>query len=216
MTDEWTNVPSARDESERAEGHSGGEMPAGQGADDGSVAGDGGSSVADNGAAGDTVMDGGVGTGASPPELTAPEFSITDVVAAIEKERDEMREIALRLQADFENYRKRVSTQQADEVARATGKMAESLLPVLDACEAAFLNHPAEVEPLFNVLLGTLRKEGLEAMNLQDQPFDPAVAEAVIHEPADDAGEPTVTEVLRTGYTWKGRVLRPAMVKVRG
>jgi len=53
-------------------------------------------------------------------------------------------------------------------------------------------------------------------MNLQDQPFDPALAEAVIHEPADDSQEPTVAEVLRTGYTWKGRVLRPAMVKVRG
>ena len=153
---------------------------------------------------------------ASPPELESGDFSVTDVVSAIEKERDEMREIALRLQADFENYRKRVASQHADEVNRATGKMAESLLPVLDACEAAFLNHPAEVEPLFNVLLGTLRKEGLEAMNLQDQPFDPTVAEAVIHEPADDGNEPTVTEVLRTGYTWKGRVLRPAMVKVRG
>jgi molecular chaperone GrpE len=155
-------------------------------------------------------------TDSSPPELESGDFSVTDVVSAIERERDEMREIALRLQADFENYRKRVSAQHAEDVNRATGKMAESLLPVLDACEAAFLNHPAEVEPLFNVLLGTLRKEGLEAMNLQDQPFDPAVAEAVIHEPADDGQEPTVTEVLRTGYTWKGRVLRPAMVKVRG
>jgi molecular chaperone GrpE len=153
---------------------------------------------------------------ASPPELESGDFSVTDVVSAIEKERDEMREIALRLQADFENYRKRVASQHADDVNRATGKIAESLLPVLDACEAAFLNHPAEVEPLFNVLLGTLRKEGLEAMNLQDQPFDPTVAEAVIHEPGDDGQEPTVTEVLRTGYTWKGRVLRPAMVKVRG
>jgi molecular chaperone GrpE len=152
----------------------------------------------------------------SPPELESPDFSVTDVVSAIEKERDEMREIALRLQADFENYRKRVASQHAEDVNRATGKIAEALLPVLDACEAAFLNHPAEVEPLFNVLLGTLRKEGLEAMNLQDQPFDPTVAEAVIHEPADDGQEPTVTEVLRTGYTWKGRVLRPAMVKVRG
>jgi molecular chaperone GrpE len=152
----------------------------------------------------------------SPPELESPDFSVTDVVSAIEKERDEMREIALRLQADFENYRKRVASQHAEDVNRATGKIAEALLPVLDACEAAFLNHPAEVEPLFNVLLGTLRKEGLEAMNLQYQPFDPTVAEAVIHEPADDGQEPTVTEVLRTGYTWKGRVLRPAMVKVRG
>src|SRR5262245_189436 len=53
-------------------------------------------------------------------------------------ERDSFKDIALRLQADFENYRKRVATQHADEVDRATGKFAEALLPVLDACEAAF------------------------------------------------------------------------------
>jgi molecular chaperone GrpE len=155
-------------------------------------------------------------TDAPAGELPSPDFSVTDMVTVIERERDEMKETALRLQADFENYRKRVAAQHADEVSRATGKIAEALLPVLDACEAAFLNHPAEVEPLFNVLLGTLRKEGLEAMNLQDQPFDPSFAEAVIHEPGEDGQEPTVAEVLRTGYTWKGRVLRPAMVKVRG
>jgi molecular chaperone GrpE len=136
-------------------------------------------------------------------------------VAALLDERDNYKDIALRLQADFENYRKRVTTQHGDDVARATGKLAEALLPVLDACEAAFVQHPAEVEPLFNLLLGELRKQGLEALNLHEQPFDPAVADAVLHEPGDSA-EPVVSEVLRTGYTWKGKVLRPAMVKVRG
>ena len=107
-----------------------------------------------------------------------------------------------------------MANQQADEVQRATGKMAEALLPVLDACEAAFVQHPAEIEPIFNLLLGELRKLGLEGMNLQDQPFDPNLAEAVLHEPGD-GGEPVVSEVLRSGYTWKGRVLRAAMVKVK-
>jgi molecular chaperone GrpE len=136
-----------------------------------------------------------------------------DVVALV-AERDSLKDTALRLQADFENYRKRVATQQQLDVQSATGKMAEELLPVLDACEAAFLQHPAEVEPLFNLLLGQLKKMGLESMNLQDQPFDPNLADAVLHEPGD--GEPVVSEVLRSGYTWKGKVLRPAMVKVRG
>lgn len=136
-------------------------------------------------------------------------------VAALLEERDSYKDIALRLQADFENYRKRVTAQHSDDVARATGKMAEALLPVLDACEAAFVQHPAEVEPLFNLLLGELRKQGLEALNLHEQPFDPEFADAVLHEPGDD-GQPVVSEVLRTGYTWKGKVLRPAMVKVRG
>ena len=126
----------------------------------------------------------------------------------------------LRLAADFDNYRKRVATQQSDEVQRATGRIAESLLPVLDACEAAFLQHPAQIEPIFNSLLGQLRKLGLEAMNLHEQPFDPALAEAVLHEPSDDnsadGSAPIVSEVLRSGYTWNGRVLRAAMVKVKG
>lgn len=148
-------------------------------------------------------------------ELEAAELAVEHDVDALLAERDSFKDIALRLQADLENYRKRVGAQQADEVQRATGRIAESLLPVLDACEAAFTQHPAEVEPIFNVLLGQLRKLGLESMNLHEQPFDPALAEAVVHEEGGD-GQPVVVEVLRSGYTWNGRVLRPAMVKVKG
>jgi len=131
-------------------------------------------------------------------------------------ERNQYLELAQRVQADFENYRKRVSAQTADDVDRATGRIAEALLPVLDACEAAFVAHPAEIEPLFNLLLGELKKQGLEAMNLHGQPFDPALAEAVLQEPADGDGTTVVVDVLRSGYTWKGRVLRAALVKVKG
>jgi molecular chaperone GrpE len=147
----------------------------------------------------------------------AVQAAATDVehdVEAILLERDQFKEIALRLQADFENYRKRAATQQTDEIDRATGKMAEAILPVLDACEAAFAHGVQGVESIWSALIGVLQKQGLEALDLAGQPFDPAVAEAVIHEPGD--GEPVVAEVLRTGYRWKGRVLRAAMVKVRG
>jgi len=140
-------------------------------------------------------------------------------VEALLAERDSYKDIALRLQADFENYRKRVATQQADEIDRASGKIAAGLLPVLDACEAAFSHGVECIESVWSSLIGALQKHGLEALDLADQAFDPAVAEAVMHEPAADggtAGEPVVAEVLRTGYRWKGRVLRPAMVKVRG
>lgn len=137
-------------------------------------------------------------------------------VDALLRERDEFRDIALRLQADFENFRKRMATQQADEIDRATGKLVEALLPVLDACEAAFSHNVQGVESIWSALIGALQKQGLEALDLADQPFDPSVADAVMHEPSDDGGEPVVVEVLRTGYRWKGRVLRPAMVKVRG
>jgi molecular chaperone GrpE len=139
-------------------------------------------------------------------------------VEALLIERDSFREMAQRLQAEFENYRKRVAAQTTDDINRATGRIAESLLPVLDACEAAFVAHPAEIEPLFNLLLTELKKQGLEALDLSGQTFDPAKADAVIHEEGegDGSGNPVVSDVLRTGYTWKGRVLRPAMVKVRG
>ena len=147
--------------------------------------------------------------------VSEAEGAVEHDVQALLAERDSFKDIALRLQADFDNYRKRVATQQADEVQRATGKFAEALLPVLDACEAAFVQHPAEVEPIFNLILGQLKKLGLETMNLHEQPFDPNLAEAVLHEPGE-GGEPVVSEVLRSGYTWNGRVLRAAMVKVRG
>jgi len=137
-------------------------------------------------------------------------------IEALLAERDSFRDIAQRLQADFENYRKRVSSQLTDEVERATGRLAEALLPVLDACEAAYVAHPAEVEPLFNLLLVELRKQGLESLDLAGKPFDPALAEAVLHEEGDGTGETVVLDVLRSGYQWKGRVLRPAMVKVKG
>lgn len=131
------------------------------------------------------------------------------------KERNEFKDIALRLQADFENYKKRVATQQQDEVDRATGRIADALLPVLDACEAAFAHGADGVEPIWSALIGALSKQGLVALDLLDKPFDPELAEAVVHEEGE-GGEPVVVEVLRTGYQWKGRVLRAAMVKVRG
>jgi molecular chaperone GrpE len=138
---------------------------------------------------------------------------LTDLEIAL-VERDEWMDRAQRIAADFENFRRRHATQRADDIDRATGRLAEALLPVLDACEAAFLQHPAEIEPLFNLMLSELKKQGLESMNLHEQPFDPHLADAVLHEPGE--GEPVVSEVLRSGYTWNGKVLRPAMVKVRG
>ena len=129
-------------------------------------------------------------------------------------ERDQFKDIAQRLQADFENYRKRMSSQVSAEIDRATGKMAEALLPVLDAAEAAYVQHPDEIGPLLNLMLTELRKHGLEVIDLLDQPFDPNLADAVAHEPGD-GGEPVVADVLRSGYSWNGRTLRPAMVRTR-
>ena len=139
---------------------------------------------------------------------------VADEIRELASERDTYKDIAQRLQADFENYRKRVAAQIHDEANRAASRMAEAMLPVLDATEAAYLRHPDEVGPLLNVMLGELRKHGLETLDLQDKPFDPTVAEAVTHE-SGDGGEVVVAEVLRSGYRWNGRTLRPAMVRTR-
>jgi len=129
-------------------------------------------------------------------------------------ERDEFKSMAQRIQADFDNYRRRAATQSLAEADRATGRLAEALLPVLDAAESAYLNHPDEVGPLLNQMLTELKRHGLEVLDLDGKPFDPEFAEAVAHE-TGDGGEPMVVEVLRSGYSWKGKTLRPAMVRTK-
>lgn len=179
------------------------------------------SAATDNGAA-DEVVDGELVERELDLAAEAAEESTSEAAETVEHdidalvaERDQYKDIALRLQADFENYRKRVATQNDIEVDRATGRIAEALLPVLDACEAAFTHGVDGVEPIWSALIGALQRQGLEALDLQDKPFDPAHAEAVLHEPGD-GGDPVVVETLRTGYLWKGKVLRAAMVKVKG
>jgi len=143
------------------------------------------------------------------------ELDYSDIdVPVLLAEREEYKDLAQRVQADFDNYRKRSAAQSLAEADRASGRLAEALLPVLDAAEAAFLRHPDEVGPLLNQMLVELKKHGLESLDLENKPFDPEFAEAVAHEPGD-GGEPIVSEVLRSGYTWKGRVLRAAMVRTR-
>lgn len=143
----------------------------------------------------------------------AADFADVDVEALL-VERNEFKDIAQRVQAEYDNFRRQVQVRTQADVDRATGRLAETLLPVLDAAEAAYLNHPAEVGPLLNQMLVELKKQGLEAMDLDGKPFDPELAEAVAHEPGY-GGEPVVADVLRSGYTWKGKTLRAAMVRTR-
>jgi molecular chaperone GrpE len=93
--------------------------------------------------------------------------------------------------------------------------LVEKLLPTLDACDAAITHGADDVAPVLATLLGALEREGLERLDPHGDAFDPNQHEAVIHEEGD-ADAPVVDAVLRTGYAWKGRVIRPAMVKVRG
>ncbi|HWC40008.1 MAG TPA: nucleotide exchange factor GrpE [Acidimicrobiales bacterium] len=140
-------------------------------------------------------------------------------LAAVATQRDEYLDALRRLQADFENYKKRVIKQQTEHLERAAEALVVKLLPVLDALDLA-VAHAADspeakvVEPIASSLADVLEKEGLERIDPRGQPFDPNQHDAVMHEEGDE--EPEVSDVLRAGYRWKGRVLRPAMVKVKG
>ena len=142
--------------------------------------------------------------------------NLEDAILALAAERDEFREAFMRVKADFENYRKRSDKNLAERVERATGQLVTQLLPVLDACDAAVGQGLAEIEPIQKSFLDLLEREGLERLDPVGEVFDPNLHEAVMHEEGEAGEEPTVMASLRTGYAWKGKVIRPAMVKVKG
>jgi molecular chaperone GrpE len=179
-------------------------------------------------APGSAGADVGDGDGAEA-EAEQVEQDIAQVLDTARRERDEYLDMLRRVQADFENYKKRMVRQQTDLLERAAEGLVGRLLPVLDAFELARAHLEEEGSPEGKALLqaatllsDTLAKEGLERVDAEGASFDPTVHEAVEHQPAaDDGGEgeaqgPVVTDVLRAGYRYKGRVVRPAMVRVQG
>ena len=186
---------------------------------------------------------------------TAPEL---DAAAQARAERDEYLDALRRLQAEFENYKKRVVKQQSDQMARAAVSLVEKVLPVLDTLDLAteHLGDPESADgrallAASGQLRDVLAKEGLERIDPIGEAFDPNAHEAVGQVPADTAGpsavdsaattsdagdpdtrpadaegddtgagagsgEPLVAQVMRPGYRWRGAVVRPAMVMVRG
>jgi molecular chaperone GrpE len=170
-------------------------------------------------------------------------FADEDPLALALNQRDEYLDSLRRLQAEFENYKKRVVKQQADQVARAAVSLLEKVLPVLDTLDLA-TQHLGDAESadgrallaVTSQLHDVLAKEGLERIDPLGEPFDPTAHEAVGHLPAEEApagadpgdredaaaeglpasAEPVVGQVMRPGYRWRGAVVRPAMVMVRG
>jgi len=143
------------------------------------------------------------------------EVILDDVLTTAESERDEFRDHLLRLQADFDNYRKRVQKQLSEAGDKALGRFVEELLPVLDAIDAARSHGATDLDQVAGLLVDLLEKQGLERVGADGDVFDPTLHDAVLHESGDDDVQ-TVAQVLRAGWLWQGRVLRPAMVKVVG
>jgi len=157
-------------------------------------------------------------------EVSVPDLELEEVeqeiqadIASIAAQRDEYLALAQRLQAEFENYKKQTMRRNTEVLEHAGAQLAEKLLPVLDAFDNAIIHGIDGVGPLYKVILDVLQKEGLDVIDTDGVVFDPNLHEAVMHEEGDaDQREPVVAETMRTGYTWKGKVLRPAMVKVKG
>src|SRR5690554_5158686 len=116
------------------------------------------------------------------------EVTVETLLADLERvatERDQFLDAYRRAQADFENFKKQSQRRAEDEVQRRLAAFMEAFLPVLDACDAARQHGADAVEPIANALLLALEKEGLERVEPVGEPFDPNVAEAVVHEPGE-------------------------------
>lgn len=137
-----------------------------------------------------------------------------EAVVALIAERDEYLDALQRLKAEFANARRRHDEQAAAQRLQAAADLVEKLLPVLDSCDAALDQGVGEIKPISDALHEVLSARGLRRVDPAGQPFDPQLHEAVLHEAGD--GEQVVTETLRPGYAWNDKVLRPAMVKVKG
>lgn len=155
------------------------------------------------------------------PRVEAAEAEI-DELSRARAEAAEYRDHLQRLQAEFDNYRKRVLKEQTRAVDLAAQPAVLRLLEVLDEFDLAlmaaerspdFEQFRRGVELVYAKLVESLRAEGLERIEAEGEPFDPAEHEALMQTGAAD-GEPHVAEVFRSGYRFKGSVLRPASVRI--
>jgi molecular chaperone GrpE len=139
-----------------------------------------------------------------------------DPAAEIKAQLDERTADLQRLTAEYANYRKRVERDREAVVANAKAQVAGELLTVLDDVEraAAHGDLTGAFKAVAEKLVGALHQAGLEAFGHDGEPFDPSVHEAVQHNTSPDVAGPTVSAVLRRGYRFGERVLRPALVAV--
>jgi molecular chaperone GrpE len=135
-------------------------------------------------------------------------------------ERDEIRDLLLRRQAEFENFRKRTEKERSDYVQYAAMDMVRDLLPILDDFERALKiegagpEYARGIEMIYNRMYETLKKMGLEPIASDGKTFDPNLHQAVERVETKDSPDGTILSEFQRGYLFKGKLLRPTMVKV--
>ena len=146
-----------------------------------------------------------------------------DPMVGLQADLDRFRDLALRSQADFENYKKRCAREKEDATKYANTSLLERLLPVVDNFELGLSAARSEGEqsPIFsgmNLVLKQLNDfltdSGLQPIEAVGQKFDPNVHEAIAHEPSDTVPENKIIRQTRRGYRFKDRLLRPSSVVV--
>jgi molecular chaperone GrpE len=143
-------------------------------------------------------------------------------VAKLAADLQDLRQTLLRRQADFDNYRKRIERERAEDSKRYTARVVEALIPIVDGFEHALAAHrEAEYESyrkgfelIYKQLLDNLAKLGVERTEPLGQPFDPHSHQAMDRTETNSAEDGTILQVYQPGYVFHGRVLRPAMVRV--
>ncbi|MDQ0058391.1 nucleotide exchange factor GrpE [Paenibacillus harenae] len=158
-------------------------------------------------------------------EIIAQDTATDSRYAELEKQAEEAQQRYLRAQADFDNFRRRTMKEKEELAQYASMKLITQLLPVVDnfdrAMAAASANGDFEslakgVEMIFRQLEQTLTNEGLKAMNVVGEPFNPEFHQAIMQVESDEHEEGIIVEEVQKGYVLKDKVLRPAMVKVSG
>ena len=145
-----------------------------------------------------------------------------DPTAGLQADLDRFRDLALRTQADFENYKKRAAREKEEAIRYANSSLLERLVTIIDNFELGLEAAKGEGErsPIFSgmtlvlkQLNDFLRENGLQSIEAEGKKFDPNLHEAIAHEPSDFPEE-TVIRQTRRGYRLKDRLLRPARVVV--
>jgi molecular chaperone GrpE len=162
-----------------------------------------------------------------PSEEELPAVTLDGQVTVLTAERDQLLTEKAELQdrlrrslADFDNARKRFEQQRSEFVQFAAADMVKNLLPVLDdferavKVETADRNYAKGVELIYQRLTDTLKRSGLEPFESAGARFDPNLHQAVERVESDDHEDQTILAEFQRGYNFKGKLLRPAMVKV--
>lgn len=155
-------------------------------------------------------------------KLAADSAAADAEVAKLVSDLNELRQTLMRRQADFDNYRKRIEKERAEDAKRHTARVIEGLIPIIDGFEhalaahreAEYENYRKGFELIYKQLVDSVTRLGVERIDPLGKQFDPHLHQAMDRTETIQQEDGTILQVFQPGYVFYGRVLRPAMVRV--